>query len=233
MIKSFAFVSRLGVIVKSRSVLTPPFIPLQGGNHSRKHVGDSPLEGGQGGVMRALTTPLMLTALFFACTVHTPEVKFTGEKTALENQILGTYSQVKEDVWMVASVRAVSPDSQATLSDEKREVLNAVQNREFNKDDVEEFKRDGAIGENNKGVLELRPYERLQKDAAYKKLVEQIVAEENRDRQIVLKRIVAINPAVQSADPAEVETAFAQLQRDGAKPGEWLQLPSGEWVRKK
>ncbi len=233
MIASFTFFGRLGVIVKSRLVLTPPFIPPQGVNHSCKHLDDSPLEGGQGGVARILKILFALTALFFACTVHTPEVKFTGEKTALENQILGTYSQVKEDVWMVASVRAVNPDSQVTLSDEKREVLTAVQNREFNKDDVEEFKREGVLGENNQGMLELRPHERLQKDAAYKKLVEQIMVEENRDRQIILKRIVAVNPAVQSADPAEVEAAFAQLQHDGAKPGEWVQLPSGEWTRKK
>lgn len=73
----------------------------------------------------------------------------------------------------------------------------------------------------------------MQKDPAYRKLVEQIVAEENRDREIVLKRIAAINPAVQSAEPAEVEKAFAQLQHDGAKPGDWLQAPSGEWLRKK
>ena len=172
--------------------------------------------------------------LFFAsCSVQTPEVRFTGEKTALENQILGTYSQVKEDVWMVASVRAANPDSQAALSEEKRAVLNAIQNREFNKDDVDEFKRDGAVGENNRGYLELRPLGRLEKEAAYKKLVEQLVAEENRDRQIIMQRIIAINPSVQSADPAEVEKVFAKMNRDQAKPGEWMQSPEGGWQRKK
>jgi uncharacterized protein YdbL (DUF1318 family) len=228
------FARRLGMILKSRSSSTPTFIPSQGRNLRDARTNNSPFEGGPGGVAPALEAIVIFaTAIFFACTVNTPEVKFTGEKTALENQILGTYSQVKEDVWMVASVRAASPDSQITLSEEKRAVLAAVQNREFNKDDVEEFKRDGAIGENNKGRLELRPLERLQKDAAYRKLVEQIVAEENRDRQIILKRIAAVNPAVQAATPGEVESAFAQLQRDAAKPGEWLQLSSGEWTRKK
>jgi uncharacterized protein YdbL (DUF1318 family) len=167
------------------------------------------------------------------CSVQTPEVRFTGEKTALENQILGTYSQVKEDVWMVASVRAANPDSQVALSEEKRAVLNAIQNREFNKDDIDEFKREGAVGENNRGYLELRPLERLQKDAEYKKLVEQLVSEENHDRQVIMQRIIAINPAVQTADPAEVERTFAKMNRDNARPGEWLQMPEGEWVRKK
>ncbi len=229
--KSSAFHRRLGVISKAKR--TPPFIPPQGGNRQDAYTNNSLHEGSRGDVARISKILFTLVTLFFACTVHTPEVKFTGEKTALENQILGTYSQVKEDVWMVASVRAVNPDSQITLSDEKRAVLSAVQNREFNKDDIEEFKRDGAIGENNQGVLELRPNERLQKDAAYKQLVERIMAEENRDRQIILKRIIAINPAVQAAEPVAVDQAFAQLQRDGAKPGEWIQLPTGEWIRKK
>jgi len=177
---------------------------------------------------------VILPALIFAaCTIHTPEMKFTGEKTALENQILGTYNQVREDVWMVASVRAANPDSQITLSDEKRAVLTAIQNREFNKDDVDEFKRDGAAGENARGFLEIRSLPRLEKDADYRKLVEEIVAEENRDRRIIMQRIVDINPAAQATGVTEVEKVFAKLNRDGARPGEWTQLPEGEWVKKK
>lgn len=164
-----------------------------------------------------------------ACTIHTPEMKFTGEKTALENQILGTYNQVREDVWMVASVRAANPDSQITLSEEKRAVLTAIQNREFNKDDVDEFKRDGAVGENARGLLEIRPLPRLDNDPAYRKLVEDIVAEENRDRQIIMQRITEINS---NAPASEIEKVFAKMNRDNARSGEWLQLPDGTWVKR-
>jgi len=167
-----------------------------------------------------------------ACTIHAPEMKFTGEKTALENQILGTYNQVREDVWMVASVRAANPDSQITLSDEKRAVLTAIQNREFNKGDVDEFKRDGAVGENTRGLLEIRSLPRLQTDANYRKLVEDIVAEENRDRQTIMQRIMEINPTAQATGISEVEKVFAKLNRDVARSGEWMQLPDGAWVRK-
>ncbi|MGH7596915.1 MAG: DUF1318 domain-containing protein [bacterium] len=189
---------------------------------------------------RLMTTKLCFSFILLsivltiaACSIHTPEMKFTGEKTALENQILGTYNQVKEDVWMVASVRAASPDSQITLSDEKRAVLTAIQNREFNKDDIDEFKRDGAVGENSNGWLEIRPLPRLQKDPEYKKLVARIVAEDNRDRQIIMRRIIDINPSVQTTDSTEVEKVFAKLNRDSAKSGEWIQMPEGEWVKKK
>lgn len=159
-------------------------------------------------------------------------MKFTGEKTALENQILGTYNQVKEDVWMVASVRAANPDSQITISDEKRTVLNAIQNREFNKDDVEEFMREGLVGENARGYLEIRDPQKLAADTERQRLVEKIVAEENRDRQIIMQRIIDINPSIESADLAEVEKAFANVNRENARPGAWIQLPTGEWVKK-
>ena len=176
---------------------------------------------------------LVLALFLSACSIHTPEMKFTGEKTALENQILGTYQQVEEDVWMVASVRAANPDSQITLSEEKRTVLTAIQNREFNKDDVEEFRRDGVAGESANGYLEIRPHERVNTDPEYKKLVERIVEEENRDRKIIMQRIIDINPNIQASDQAEVEKVFAKLNQDSAKPGEWIQLAGGEWVRKK
>jgi len=173
-----------------------------------------------------------LVLSFAACTIHTPEMKFTGEKTALENQILGTYNQVREDVWMVASVRAANPDSQITLSDEKRAVLTAIQNREFNKDDIDEFKRDGAVGENARGLLEIRPLPRLQAEANYRKLVEEIVAEENHDRQVIMQRIMEINPTAQATGISEVEKVFAKLNRDSARSGEWMQLSDGAWVKK-
>jgi uncharacterized protein YdbL (DUF1318 family) len=181
-------------------------------------------------LLLALSTLLLVLA---SCSIHTPEMKFTGEKTALENQILGTYNQVKEDVWMVASVRAANPDSQITLSEEKRAVLTAIQNREFNKDDIDEFKRDGVVGENAKGYLEIRPHERLNTDSALKQLVDRIVEEENSDRKIIMQRIIDINPNIQTTDQTEVEKVFAKLNQDSAKPGEWIQMPSEEWVRKK
>jgi len=175
---------------------------------------------------------LLATMWSMNCSVNIPDVKVTGEKTALENQILGTYSQVQEDVWMVASVRTANPDSQVTISEEKRGVLLAIQNREFNKDDIDEFKRHGVVGENARGYLQIRPTERYNTDEDHRQLVDDIVAEENRDRKIIMSRIIAINPEIDPTDETEVESVFAKLNRENAQPGEWVQLPAGEWVRK-
>jgi uncharacterized protein YdbL (DUF1318 family) len=63
--------------------------------------------------------------------------------------------------------------------------------------------------------------------------VERIVAEDNRDRQIIMRRIIDINPSIQTTDSTAVEKVFAKLNRDSAKSGEWIQMPEGEWVKKK
>jgi len=120
--------------------------------------------------------------LAVSCTVKPPDIKITDEKTALEKQILGTYSEIQEDVWMVASVRSSEPGKKEELSKEKEAVLNAYQNREFNKDDIEEFKADGCIGENSKGYLEVRGSDKYSKENSIKKLVDQVVETENKDR---------------------------------------------------
>ena len=54
--------------------------------------------------MRIFIT-LIFIALITSCTVKIPDIKITGEKTALENQVMGEYAKIKEDAWMIASER--------------------------------------------------------------------------------------------------------------------------------
>ena len=176
---------------------------------------------------------ILLLPFILVCSIHPPDIKITDEKTALENQILGTYNEIEEDVWMVASVRSSEPGEKVEISEEKEEVLNAYQNREFNKDDIDEFKLDGCVGENNQGFLDVRSSERLKSDEQYKKLVEQKVTEENRDRTIIMQRIIEVNHNLADGDMNKVKEIFAQMNRDNAKAGEWIQDPEGKWMQKK
>ncbi|WP_239027786.1 hypothetical protein [Geomonas subterranea] len=43
------------------------------------------------------------------CTLAKVDVNVVSERTSLENQVLGTYNALSEDVLLVASVRGVSP----------------------------------------------------------------------------------------------------------------------------
>jgi len=175
----------------------------------------------------------LFALLFFHCSVKAPEVKITGEKTALENQIIGTYQEIEQDSWTIASVRSTAPGKAPAMSEEKKKVLSAVQNRKFNKDDINEFKRDGLIGENNKGFLEIREPETLTKDAELQKRVDQIIADENNDRQVIMQRTIQINEEASKAGDETVSKVFAKLFQDESEPETWIQLDDGTWMKKK
>jgi uncharacterized protein YdbL (DUF1318 family) len=180
-----------------------------------------------------LIGPAILAACF-SCSVRLPEVvNMTGEKTSLEKEILGTYSLMREDTWMAASTRAAVPVAGSSLmSPEKRRSLDALQQQAFNRDDVEEFKRKGWIGETNDGRLVPRAAADPGFIAEEKHFVEEIVAEENGDRTVILDRVVELNDALKRAVPADVAGVFAKMYQDNSPDGTWTQKPDGTWNRK-
>ncbi len=167
-----------------------------------------------------------------ACSVKAPELNVTGEKTALENQVLGTYQQIESDTWLIASTRSVTNAPTAAASGARKEVLEAVQNRKFNKDDVDELKRNKTVGENNQGLLQLLPEARYETDADYRRSVDMIIEEENRDRLIIYERVISVNQGSADAEKGRVNEIFAKLNFDNSEPGTMIQQPDGTWVEK-
>jgi len=84
---------------------------------------------------------------------------------------------------------------------------------------IDALKTSGAIGENNRGYVEVRT---AGGDAA------NVVAEENRDRETVYAAIA--QQAGTSA--AQVARARARQIASNSAPGVWLQRDNGEWYRK-
>jgi uncharacterized protein YdbL (DUF1318 family) len=181
----------------------------------------------------AVSLFLVLIGALVACSVKAPELTVTGEKTALENQILGTYQQIEGDTYVIASTRAVGSSTAAPVSDQKKQVLDAVQNRKFNKDDIDELKQAKVVGENNQGFLEILPTERYQQDADYKSLADKLVAEENRDRQVVYERVLTVNQSAAEAGEGKVSEIFAKLNYDNSAVGTLVQMADGSWIEKK
>ncbi|NOY79054.1 MAG: YdbL family protein [Calditrichaeota bacterium] len=175
----------------------------------------------------------ILSVGLYSCSIKAPEVTITGEKTTLEKQVEGTYQEIENDADMVASTRALEGKRKPVMSIEKRLVLKAIQNRKFNQDDVEEFKRMGIFGENNQGLLEIRNPDKLEKNPELKKRALMILNEENHDRKIIMNRIIQVNENLKNASPEEVQAVFAKMNRENSRPGTWIQLPNGKWVKKK
>lgn len=84
---------------------------------------------------------------------------------------------------------------------------------------VDELKASGAIGENNRGFLEVRGGGG---DAA------NVVSAENRDREAVYAEIA--KRAGSSAE--QVGKARARQIAGASKPGVWLQREDGNWYKK-
>ncbi|HOZ22237.1 MAG TPA: DUF1318 domain-containing protein [bacterium] len=173
---------------------------------------------------------VFLPLTLLRCSVRAPELNVTGEKTALENQVLGTYQQIESDSWLIASSRAVGATSSAVVSGGRKEVIDAVQNRKFNKDEVDELKADKVAGENNRGLLQALTHPRYDGDPEYRLYVDQIIEEENNDRMIIYDRVLTINQS--SAEAARANEVFARLNFDNSAPGTMIQNPDGSWVEK-
>jgi uncharacterized protein YdbL (DUF1318 family) len=58
-----------------------------------------------------------------------------------------------------------------------------------------------------------------------------IVASENRDRKVIYQAIVDQNN-LGAGGMAQVKLVFGDVQREKARSGDLIQLPSGEWVKK-
>ena len=174
---------------------------------------------------------LIIGMIISGCAVHTPEVTFTGERTALEKQILGSYRLIEEDTWEVSSVRGAGWDSKTAPAD-RIEAIEAVASRLFNADDIENFKRDEVIGENARGFVTPRQIPKLLEDAEYLALVNRIIAEENRDRQIITHYLMKRNRGSETGDSLAVHQILARMVLDASPSGTWIQKADSSWTRK-
>ena len=50
-----------------------------------------------------LQCTLCFCCLLLGCSLQAPELVVTGERTALERQVLGSYQQLNEDLWLLSS----------------------------------------------------------------------------------------------------------------------------------
>ncbi|MBI1291900.1 DUF1318 domain-containing protein [bacterium] len=159
-----------------------------------------------------------------------------GEKTALERQVLGTYEQIGRDLSVYASVRGVDPSGALkeppASTDSQRATMLALNNRRYNRDDLELLLTAGAVGEGNDGLLSIRNDAAVTASTIGEELARQVIVEENRDRVTILSRLQETTPGVTEANRADVAWVFATLNHDLAPAGASIQRRDGTWVTK-
>jgi uncharacterized protein YdbL (DUF1318 family) len=102
------------------------------------------------------------------------------------------------------------------------QVKAALEGRKERFSSLKQLKAQGAVGENNRGYVEV-----LGGNSSAKALV----SAENADRKAIYEAIVEQNE-LGSGALATVEAVFAGVQRDKAESGEQVQSPSGKWSSK-
>lgn len=161
-------------------------------------------------------------------------VTVVDERTALENQVLGSYEELTQEVLLVASVRYIDPEGKLVQRPElppgKKEAIRAMQRSAFNKDDVDRLKGEGILGENNQGGLTIVAPERI--EPAREAFVRSLVDEENADREVLMRRIIETNETLSDSDLPKVRQTFAALNRDRARSGDLVQSDDGQWLEK-
>ena len=187
----------------------------------------------------------IVLALLNGCTLAHVKVDVVSERTALENQVLGTYNSLDQEMLLLASVRSV--DSTGRIqepprsSQEHKDAMAVMQTLAFHTDDLQAFKRLGWVGENNEGLLtpfpmqkenvpeELKDFTERYGEAEFKAVVEEI----NKAREVVMRRVIATNENFAEADLPKIRRVFGKLNNESSLPGEKVQTEGGEWAVKK
>lgn len=177
---------------------------------------------------------LLLAATLLGCSGPLLEITLVDQRTALENQVLGSYTQLNQDVMLLSSVRGIDSKGQLIkrqpLPATRERVVRAMQRAAFNKDDLEQYKQMGILGENNQGGVTLLASDKLQADS--RPFVENLLTEENADRETVMLRIIETDENLSLADLPRVRKIFAAMNRDKAPTGTLIQTEDGKWQQK-
>lgn len=163
------------------------------------------------------------------------KINVVDERTALENQILGSYEELDKDLQMVASVRAVDPDGQSkpvpSFHEIRQRAIEARQTQQFNRDDIDELKKAGCLGEGSDGLLKARDCADQAKPEVAGR-IQRMLKSENECRGVLLDFVVTTSPDLTREDLPSVQKAYARMNREAAAPGHWVQGDDGKWAQK-
>lgn len=158
--------------------------------------------------------------------------ELTSQRTALENQVMGVYQELDDEVLLLSTMRG--PDNKRARSKGlPGDVLSHRQNQDFNRDDLEELKDLGLIGERSDGYVALvEPAKDQGKDRAARLLANTLVREENKDREAIWQHILKKIPNAPSMGVKQVGRAYGEMQRTKLRVGQWYQNDHGTWEKK-
>ncbi len=212
--------------------------------------------------MRAiLLLSLLATALLLqgCCSIVIPPVTLTGSKTAIERQIVGEQEDLEKDIWLLASAKTAqnvqegsTRDGETVVPPDVSLMYEALMILDAYADSLAGLKKDGVVGEGNKGEIvnlfgvsaitlsnELKAKynpeleNELDEGKPYRTLIS-TVSEVNRARSMMVDAYIGqqlrlgSNPATRD----ELMKMQADRFRTAAISNEYIQSDLGDWTRK-
>jgi len=186
-----------------------------------------------------------MLACIIGCSLAEVKVEVMSERTALENQVLGTYNALDREMLLVASVRGVDSRGRikkpAKQSQEHKDAVTAMQVLSFHSDDLQTFKQLGWVGENSQGLVEIFQMNKADIPENLKDFSERFQPEEfnhvvsqiNASRELIMHRVIDMNANLSQDDIPEIRRIFGRLNTENALPGEKVQQPDGTWTVKR
>ena len=153
-----------------------------------------------------------------------------GQKTSLEQQLMGSFEPLTEEEALATSVRADAGLAPYSEGEKKMLALRARQRQLFNQDDLLELKTAGCLAESRNGDVLVRscsaPTPTLEARARA------IVAEENEDRRRIVDWVWFLHREDPGVSRDQIAALYRRLIADKARAGDWLQDDQGRWQQK-
>jgi uncharacterized protein YdbL (DUF1318 family) len=105
------------------------------------------------------------------------------------------------------------------------EVVKATEARRQRRSALRDWKTRSCLGETNQGLLEARTGEGCTPEAL------EVMRAENADRLVIYQAFMKDN-SIPESDTPRVRSAFAKARQDRSRPGDWIQLEDGKWVKR-
>jgi hypothetical protein len=184
---------------------------------------------------------VVVTALLLAsssCTIKPPEVIITSEKTALENQLLGSTSRITDDPVSTAAVwaasmrydqpcRDVSDTSLAPDQTARKRLILAQIRRQTMQEYIARLKKSGYTGERHDGFLQV-----MSDSIADYDVIARVVEAENDDRTIIMEFYGRSQGVKADEEFSAIRENFAGMMARVSPTGTWIEDRQGGWARK-
>ncbi len=176
----------------------------------------------------AITSGMIVIFLMLGCATVNVYVTFP------EKEIKNAAVDIEDSVEGAAGSFNFNPFSPpvllyaATIKSELKvytpEIKKALSSRKKRFPLIDEYMSKSLIGENNKGLVQIR--------GTATSALQRLVKEENKNRMTIYQALVRQNN-MPSSQLEIVQEQFAAVHREKARRGEWIQLPTGRWIKKK